>query len=308
MRDDWYDTVDDHLKREGGDTDESKKLQLALRMEKLGSRPKDEDLDKNIIKDKDLEKVFPLDLPRQLVSRVSNVLGKPLEETGLDVRDSYIRHLNNEKEWKTIEHDIEEPGGDTLTSRLTPVNEAFQETYEDYGKTGLGSMSGRLTPEKRTDEEKTRPINLWQTTLEKDDKPLFEGFRSGAFVDTSTKDDQQGNSDERAKGVLQAALIEKLGKMGDDERDSYLTQGKTYNGTMVSIDLLSGTGSDSRMAREHHETIKRLSGTTQQYNITWGKTPYTVKAQFEIIDFMTGVNGMNTKTGPFPHFGLDSES
>src|SRR5262249_6519360 len=214
MRDDWYDTVDDHLKREGGDTDESKKLQLALRMEKLGSRPKDEDLDKNIIKDKDLEKVFPLDLPRQLVSRVSNVLGKPLEETGLDVRDSYIRHLNNEKEWKTIEHDIEEPGGDTLTSRLTPVNEAFQETYEDYGKTGLGSMSGRLTPEKRTDEEKERPVNLWKTALENEDgKTIFEAFRSGAFVDTApTEKERKDNSDSKAREVLQAALIDKLAK------------------------------------------------------------------------------------------------
>src|SRR5262249_35373168 len=169
----------------------------------------------------------------------------------LEVRDSYIRHLNKDKDWKTIEHDITEPGGDTLTSRITPVNEEFQKTFKDYGKTGLGSMSGRLTPEKRTEEEKERPVNLWHTSLEKGDETLFEGFRSGAFVDTSSDpDERKHNSDERAKGVLQAMLIEKLGKMSDDDRKSYLEGGATYNGTMVSIDLLSGTGGGRPMGAQ----------------------------------------------------------
>jgi len=217
MRDDWYDSVIHHLQREGGDNKESKKLVQALRKEKGKTQP--EDPDKNIIDERELEDVYPIDLPRQLVSRVSHALGTPLEQTGVDVRDTYIRHLNNEKEWKTIENEIVEPGGEKVTSRLTPVNSEFQETFKGLGTTGLGSMSGRLTPEKRTEEEKKRPINLWQTSLEKDDETLFEGFRSGAFVDTSSNpDEKKENSNSRARGVLQAMLIDKLGKMDEEDR------------------------------------------------------------------------------------------
>src|SRR5262249_22591212 len=121
-------------------------------------------------------------------------------------------------------------------------------------------------------------------------------------------DERKHNSDERAKGVLQAMLIEKLGKMSDDDRKSYLEGGATYNGTMVSIDLLSGTGGDRSMANQHPETLSRMNKTIHNYAAQWRDKSYSCPAKSDIIDFMTGVNGMNKDVGPLPNFGIFKDS
>lgn len=300
MRDDWYDTHVETLAQDPNPM--SQRLAIQLCNEKAARQPAPQDRDKNIIEDDDLEAVFPKQLPRDLVARTAGARGKDLDKTAVKMRDSYIRHMNH-KPWLPIEKDITEPSGTELTSKMTPVNAAFHETYGALGQTGLGSMSGRLRPEKRTAEEKQRPTNLWKTSLEKDDKTLFEGFRSGAFVDTARDEKQRkANADARAKGVLEAALIDKLGKMSGPERQKYLSGEKRYDGTMVSIDLLSGTGADKGLAAEHHESLKHMNKMVQSYPITWDGQQHDVSAMFNVIDFMTGVNGGNNPlVGPVPN-------
>ncbi|MCC6619642.1 MAG: hypothetical protein IT385_00215 [Deltaproteobacteria bacterium] len=68
----------------------------------------------------------------------------------VELREAYIRLINADT-WAPIERQITPRGGPTVTSKITPVNEAFDETYHHargvegkrYGQTGLGSMGPR---------------------------------------------------------------------------------------------------------------------------------------------------------------------
>src|SRR5262249_55580264 len=155
------------------------------------------------------------------------------------------------------------------------------------------------------DNEKTRPTNLWHTSLSEQGRPIFSAFRSGAFVDSATNQkEKETNANSKLQGVMHAALIEKLAGMTRDERELILNGKKHFEGNMLSLDLLSGSFVDKSMAEEHHATIERMNGQMQHFSVIWNdKVYFPVYAKFHIIDFQTGVNAMNVHLGKLPTFG-----
>jgi hypothetical protein len=330
MRNEWYDTAIALLRKALNDNGSPPKdpmkverLMFALAQQKqVGS---DLDQNKNIIDPKALSEVFDETMPGRLTVMVADVLGLREEAAVQQMREAYIR-LKNSQPWQTIQRDIamRNDGGrgtTTVTSTITPVNQQFDETYHGtegvvgkrFGNSGLGSMSPRLEAGGRNKQNETdRPTNLWHSKLEDSQgKLLFEAFRSGAFSDVAIKDpgEQAEVGQAKAKQVLEAMLLHRLkGVTNHQELWDYLTGARTYNATMISVNLLSeavamGFG-DKKAAQQHHAAIEAVSGQELTYAIRFalpwdnGRVhPFSPKARFKIIDFGTGVNLASGKVG-----------
>jgi hypothetical protein len=160
-------------------------------------------------------------------------------------------------------------------------------------------MSPRISEDVRKREETDRPTNLWKSELEDGEgKTLFEGFRSGAFTDPGLEDryDRITAGRQKAHGVLEAILLDKLEKMSPEERQPYIDGGVFDGGTVVSLDLLSGM-QDKKLVQEHHEALGQLNGGQSMYTVMLDGQPVQIQAGFDIIDFNTAVNGGGTLVG-----------
>lgn len=330
MRNEWYDTAMALLRKELGNTISPPKdpmrverLIFALSQEKL--RGSNLDQNANIIDPSELSAVFDETMPGRLTVMVAEVLGLNEESAVQQMREGYIR-MKNSQPWQTIQSDIalrnnNGVGTTTVTSTITPVNQEFDQTYHGtqgvegkrFGQSGLGSMSPRLDLGGRNHQTEThRPTNLWHSKLEDSQGTLlFEAFRSGAFSDVAVKDpgQQAEVGQAKAKQVLEAMLLHRLKGVSDpQELWSYLNGTRTFNATVVSVNLLSeavalGFG-DKKASQQHHAAIAAVSGEELVYDIKfalpWDQGriyPFSPKARFKIIDFGAGVNIASGKVG-----------
>ncbi|MCC6623679.1 MAG: hypothetical protein IT385_20645 [Deltaproteobacteria bacterium] len=310
MRNDWYDAGIQILTEAANlpDADVARLAEVrAAYLHAKGSQPAD--LSANVISREEMEVHFPISLPAQLAVQLLSVIpdGPERQPMTARLRETYIR-LVNANNWTTIERQITPREGPTLTSRITPVNQAYDDTYHGergvdgkrYGHTGFGSMGPRLGGEGRSHEETHRPTNLWHSTLTADGQTLFDAFRSGAFADPVLADSatRRMASDSKAIGVLEAMVIKQLRQMSPADAEKVIRGDDSLTSTVVAIDLLSDGAlkgfSDQEAVESHHKTIGYISGKELPYKIQFAGREVTVKATFKIVDFNLAVNQLGS--------------
>ncbi|HEY9602717.1 MAG TPA: inositol phosphate phosphatase SopB, partial [Allocoleopsis sp.] len=314
MRNDWYDAAIAILKKaekESQSPDIQKLIQDCENQKKKGPQS-NRQLNTPIINSAELEEEFPLDLPKKLVVKVAKILDQQLPEVSTQLRETYIR-LINQKEWEPIIRVMDQGTDQQVTSILTPVNQSFdKQTYSDtsqlpgknYGTSGLSSMSPRISEGNRENDgsETNRPTNLWHTELlDEKGNQIFAAFRSGAFADVGVKSNQLAKKiagQEKLKGVLEAMVLQKLKACDAKELIEYLYEGKVLTGNVLAIDLLSDSKAigDAAMVEQHHQAIAAIHNQEIPYTVNLENIgEVEVNAQFNIIDFNTGVNQASSK-------------
>jgi hypothetical protein len=358
MRNSWYQAAIDLISELLDDTWGATRYNLKKLSEQYTNEIKEEGAD-NVVTPEQFEAHFEFELPKLLTKQISETIKQLKNQIknqflrnnkqkrgiaiGTLLKENFIRLTNQDPDsWKIIKKFItDKTNNDTqIVSTQTPVNEAYHETYSQqggvegkkYGYTGLSSMSERIRPEQRSEEESERPANLWYSEFHEIDsqnnnyQELFSAFRSGAFSAYNVKDDatRKKANIEKARGVLEAMVLKKLydlwhidGRKVVRNRllSNYLDGRDTLNILVVAIDLLSdvafGKG-DAKMVQDHQDALAYFKKGTHDFTIKWPYQngsillPKTVKAKFDIIDFTTSVNQFST--GVFGQAGKNEEA
>jgi len=262
-----------------------------------------------------MEAGFPVGLPAELYTRIADAVGEEAEAVKIELKDAYIRTLNNTQDWTTIQKEIDfgtamQP--ETFTSTITPVNAGFHETYgargKNYGLTGLGSMAPRLTAGSRDQKkENERTTNLAYTEYKEgradgNGKVLFAAFRSGALSGKGLKDEATNWAATLAntKELLQAMVIKHVQQAAPADQLALLGGHRIAEIPVLSTSLQSGgLGGEAGMIQEQIRALQHFDHKSNPGNhvidLMWQEpTGQIVKrhvvAKFDIIAMSFGVN------------------
>ena len=273
-----------------------------------------------VIKERELEEIFPKDLPKQLYTQIADAAEVKKMEIREDLRNAYIRYLNNSVDWKPIERQINfgsTKSPDNFTSTITPVNEHYHETYgnlgKQYGHTGLNSMSSakRLTKDRDKKKENSRTTNLAYTELrsggpgQAGGKVVFAAFRSGALSGKDLPQDNRRATKANALELLEAMTIKHLQGLSKDDLEGAIN-GVHQTIPVTSISLQSvGVREEAAQIHEQLEILRKISGTSQKVKVRWASSgdpsaSKIINVKFDIIALNLGVNAQ----GDFSTKGL----
>lgn len=260
-----------------------------------------------ILNSNDMEKIFPVELPKTLYKGIAKSMGISEKVAKERLRNAYIRELNNQP-WDPIVNPInlgtsQKP--DVFTSTITPVNENYHETFAKYGKTGLNSMStsSRLTD--MTDDELNRTTNLAFTELKHEvtGRVLFRAFRSGALAGKNIPNDKAKAERVTAANtheLLQAMVIQQLRESRPDLQSKYFdeTEPDVMRVPVLSLNLQSAAwllGGEGEHVEEQLKALRANHLKKQEIEVVWpdkmGKLEKRkVQVQFDVIAMNFGVN------------------
>lgn len=267
--------------------------------------------------------IFTKDYPDELARKISKSSGglSSYPKIREDIKNRYIRGLNA-KGWKTIEKEITfESTGKTYTSTIIPVNQAFHETFEDYGETGNSSMSPRLTddPEKK---DEMRATNLWLTqyktgaATDTTGTLIFEAFRSGSLAYSLNDGDEKKRkeiADSKTLELLTAMAAHAFQAKDQKGKDSILKREVELDIPVISISLQTPTsigllGPEEQQVRDQIKALKEYENGAKPIDIVWNGKRITINAKFNTIAFDFGVNSSaNLSVGPLGAAGVEAD-